>query len=250
MQYRYFVGLVFLLVPCMALAQVRGRVVATDGTSVTSVEIWSDAGPVTIDRSGSFTVSLVGGSSRKTVHVVRASAPGYRPQTMVVRNGVDAVFSLRRDAAAVWAAPKCAIGASMRGRAARNIISGFRIRLSLPPGTEVQKESDLENARTRVCLGNTCLSHTRWGIAGNALDSLVAPEVFAGVAQMQERDLYDPDLHRAVSGGVEYKGTRSDGTVLRWVGLFGESIVYDHATQSAAKLFDTIIDSMCWLDRK
>ena len=51
-------------------------------------------------------------------------------------------------------------------------------------------------------------------------------------------------------GGSEYRGTRSDGTLMRWVGVFGESISYDHASKGSAQSFDKIIDTLCWFERE
>jgi len=47
-------------------------------------------------------------------------------------------------------------------------------------------------------------------------------------------------------GGVEYRGVKSDGTFMRFVGVFGETISYDHASKDTAQLFDAVIDSLCW----
>ena len=65
---------------------------------------------------------------------------------------------------------------------------------------------------------------------------------------MNERDVhYLPDLEYQ---GSEYRGIRNDGTLMRWVGVFGESISYDHTSKDSAQFFDKIINRMCWFERR
>jgi hypothetical protein len=69
-------------------------------------------------------------------------------------------------------------------------------------------------------------------------------EYLEGVTDVQERDIqYRPEVGLQ---GIEYRGTRDNGTFMRWIGIFGETIGYDNAPKEAAQLFDTIIDSLCW----
>jgi hypothetical protein len=37
---------------------------------------------------------------------------------------------------------------------------------------------------------------------------------------------------------------------MRFVGVFGESIGYDHAPKDAAEFFDKIMDTLCWKDKR
>jgi hypothetical protein len=66
----------------------------------------------------------------------------------------------------------------------------------------------------------------------------------AAFSDIRERDVQiRPDL---MSKGNEYRAMRSDGTHMRFVGIFGETIAYDHAPKEAAEHFDKIIDTLCW----
>jgi hypothetical protein len=79
------------------------------------------------------------------------------------------------------------------------------------------------------------------------------PEEFlAGWREITERDIYNYDAPEFP--GIEYRGVRNDGTFVRSVGIsgaiYGETISYDHATKESARLFDILIDSFCWLEKK
>jgi hypothetical protein len=51
-------------------------------------------------------------------------------------------------------------------------------------------------------------------------------------------------------GGLDMRGTSADGTFWRWMGpLRGSQIAYEGATEAVARVFDTIIDSMCFAAR-
>jgi hypothetical protein len=65
-----------------------------------------------------------------------------------------------------------------------------------------------------------------------------------GFIELQERDVqWRPDLK---GQGREYRSTHLDGTYTRFVGVFGETVAYEHAPKEAAEEFDKIIDSLCW----
>jgi hypothetical protein len=68
-----------------------------------------------------------------------------------------------------------------------------------------------------------------------------------GVQDLQERSVEFLPA-RGVYGN-EYRGRHGDGTFMRFVGIVGETISYDHAPKEAAELFDRIIDSLCWRRR-
>jgi hypothetical protein len=75
------------------------------------------------------------------------------------------------------------------------------------------------------------------------------PEEFlAGWREITERDVYNYDAPEYP--GAEYRGIRADGTLVRSVGIFGETISYDHVTKESARFFDTLIDSFCWIEKK
>jgi hypothetical protein len=69
-------------------------------------------------------------------------------------------------------------------------------------------------------------------------------DFFANVRQMSEREMYDVPNDFVL--GQEYRGVRTDGSYFRWVGVWNETIGYDHASVASAALFDKIIDSLCW----
>ena len=114
----------------------------------------------------------------------------------------------------------------------------------LPRRVGSRKAWDVDYGTNTVCRGKSCLLHG-WG----GLWSFGFPGkwLLEGVGVVKERDvqfLPERDLH-----GNECRAVRPDGTFMRFVGVFGETISYDHASKDVAELFDTIIDSLCWRQR-
>jgi hypothetical protein len=236
-----------------ATAQVRGHVSAERGSPLANVEVWSYGEDVRTDKAGNFTLSMAKNRTRDEMHVVRVFAPGYRPLTKIVRNPSNVAFSLQRDPAAVWKAPWCSDPARRFGVLLPNTktaMYGPRIRFLVPPGTEIKTDIDIFGSV--VCRGKDCLGHVFGGMPEDAISQIATLDLFSGVKEMRERNVYDAPLAAALGdiafiAGAEYRGRRDDGTYLRRVGVDGERIGYDGVTKASADFFDRIIDSFCWL---
>ena len=224
-----------LLVTSTVHAQLRGRVSEPAGTALAGVTIVSDADYLKSDPDGLFVIS---GKSK----VIRFSKDGYRPVTKtLVELTRDSEVRLIRDARGLWKPPLCL--------APRQdpTISGLHLRFLVPRGTQVRRGSDVDYSTNVVCRGRQCLQHG-WGPLWSFGLLPFTDEVLAGLREIQERDVYN--LQSPELPGVDYRGVHGDGTYMRWVGFFGETISYDHASKESAQLFDALIDSMCWIDGK
>ena len=118
---------------------------------------------------------------------------------------------------------------------------GDQMQFTLPSGVRNRKAWDVDYGTNTICRGKSCLRHG-WG--GTWSFGFPHTYLLEGIEKMRERDVqFLPDKELQ---GVEYRGAKGDGTLTRFVGVFGETISYSDATQDAARLFDAIIDSLCW----
>jgi hypothetical protein len=234
--------------PAPATAQIQGRVYSERRTPLVGATVWSDVGVVVTDSAGSFSLPSGPRYPQSTAHAVRVSMRGYRPMTRVGRDGTRLSFEMRLDADALWKPPSCLdpiAAGSVGGMVTKTEMYGGRVRLTFPLGTKVESSSELESARHSLCRGGDCLSFS-WGpVLGDPVGTILSPDLIAGIQEMQERDI--SNTPNGFDEGAEFRGVRKDGTYFRWVGLAGETIIYDHATKTSAEFFDRILDSLCWV---
>jgi hypothetical protein len=224
--------------------QVTGRVVDEQGAPIPGASVWSEAGEAKADAAGQFVLPVDKLYSEGT-RVVRVSAPGRRPLTRMGASRVAQPFVLRGDPAATWSLPRCT-GAVFRV-APKGFIQGLALRLRIPDNMEVKAPVDIETVRRQVCRGPDCLTHT-WGGMYDSGAERIASLALKGAKDVGERDVRNPVSD--VDGGVEYRGTRNDGTHMRFVSVPSEWIAYEGVSASSAALFDRIIDTMCALPRR
>ena len=121
-------------------------------------------------------------------------------------------------------------------------MSGEQMQFTLDSGVQVRRGQDIDYQANVVCIGKACMQH-----GFGPLWSFGMPpwrDFPDGFSELKERDVqWRPDLNLQ---GIEYWGSHSDGTYTRWVGIFGETVAYEHAPKDAADQFDKIIDSLCW----
>jgi hypothetical protein len=212
-------------------SEVRGTVSSAWGGALKDVVVTSmPTAEDTTNASGEFALLQPG-------ELVRFSLPGFRPRTVRTEElRKNPAVVLRVDPNAQWNPPTCP--ANQSGR----LISGGEMQFIVGPGVRVRRGQDIDYQTHIVCIRKSCMQH---GVG--PLWSFGMPPwryLDDGVAEIQERDVqWQPD--RRVHGS-EYRRTHPDGTYTRWVGVFGETIAYEHAPKQAAERFDQIIDSLCW----
>jgi len=215
--------------------ETRGRVVNISGEAMSGVTIVNmlTGEQVKSNQNGEFVLLKAG-------DFVRFSDPGYRPVTKSAKDLLlDSQVTLKRDAQALWAPPTCSTVQIAQP------MTGEWMQFALPPRVRLRHGHDVDYQTNFVCLGKACLGHG----FGPLWSSGFPPRgVLVGLSDLQERNVqYRPDVGLQ---GVEYRATHSDGTSMRWVGVFGETISYEHAPKAAAELFDKIIDSLCWREKR
>jgi hypothetical protein len=225
---------IFLLVLPL-YAQVRGRVAEFSGSALGGVTIRSEADYLMSTPVGNFTVS---GRSK----VIRFSKDGYRPVTKFLAElAQGSEVKLIRDANGLWKPPLCpSLGKDP-------VMSGWNMRFVLPKGLQTRKGSDIDYSTNLVCREKQCLQHG-WGPLWSSGMPAFPEEFLAGLNGMKERDVYN--FQAPEFPGVEYRGIRTNGTYVRHVGFLGETISYDHANKETAEMFDVLIDTFCWIERK
>jgi hypothetical protein len=240
MTYRGTVHLIVgsLVLGAVVYGQVRVRVVGEDGAGLAGVRVFSETDYGRSDEGGYFNLDT-------RARVIRFSKDGYRPLTKFFSDVQSAnQVRLTRDAQGLWKPPLCSPIKN------NSTVSGRHMQFLVPSGARVQKAKDTDYSTNSVCRGRECVEHG-WGpLWGGGMPPF--PEEFlAGWREMTERDVYDyddPDVP-----GVEYRGIRRDGTFVRFVGIIGvtgETIAYDRATAESARLFDRLIDSFCWIEKR
>jgi hypothetical protein len=215
-------------------AGVEGTVVDDRSRPVADVRVSSPSGGYArSDAEGHFALER-----GPTVHF---EAEGFRPTTRLPSDiEAESIVRLEPDSAAVWSPPRCP---------ADNVLPsdvrpmyGDHMRFLVPRGLYLHPVSDVDYRLNEVCVGNECLRHG-WGGMWSTGDRTDA-RFFSDVTDMRERQMFD--LPHQMVFGAEYRGTRSDGTFVRFAGVLNETIEYDHITAATAATFDRIIDSLCW----
>jgi hypothetical protein len=200
-----------------------------------AVRVFSGSDYGETDASGYFNL----GSRER---VIRLSKEGYRPLTKLIADlrGASEV-RMTQDAAGLWKPPLCS--ATKNG----SVIAGRHMQFQVPRGARVRKGSDIDYSPHNVCRGRECLSHG-WGPLWSSGIPPSLEKFVTGLSQIAERDVYNYDAPDFP--GVEYRGVLKNGTYVRWVGILGETIDYEGVSKESAQLFDSLIDSFCWVERK
>ena len=189
---------------------------------------------VMTDSGGRFTLPVVARGALKVVdaqRTARFTLAGYRPVTRVLQADTESEIVLQKDDSLAWAPSRCS--------AVTDMLMGDVMGFKLPAGTAVSRTEDIDYSSVVVQAGNDSVrlawgAFWSWGVPG--------PYFFSEISNLQERSLVlAPDVTVA-----EYKGTRTDGTRFRYIGMFGETISYDGVSRDSADYFDRIIDSICW----
>jgi hypothetical protein len=186
---------------------------ALEGTVVDD-RSWPVAGVRILSTGGGYARSDTEGhfalERGPTVHF---EVDGYRPTTRLASDiEAETIVRLKPDNSAIWSPPKCpadnVVPPDMRA------IYGDHMRFLVPRDLQVHPVRDVD------------------------------AEFFSHVTDMRERRMFD--LPHQMVFGAEYRGTRTDGTQVRFAGVLNETIEYDHITAATAATFDRIIDSLCW----
>ena len=216
-----------LLTNHAALAQgSTGRVTSSSGEPLGGVTVWNfPAEKTTTAVDGTFSLKFPPG-------VLRFQLNGYRPISKFGDDRYSATTVMEKAADALWTPPVC--------RLAPEWFAGAIMAFHPPKRAEIKRGFDVDYGTVFVRFKKNAL-RLGYGYAwswGYPLDSF-----FKNVSELHERDIeYMPDWPTA-----EYRGRRSDGSYFRFIGMFMETIEYDHATKEQADYFDAIMDTLCWV---
>jgi len=217
-----------------ATPEVRGKVVSASGAPLADVIVLSM--PTAEGKTDSLGEFLLKQPSR----LVRFSLAGFRPVTKLSEElQKKPTVVLEADPNAAWDPPRCPTNQSGR------VMYGDNMQFTLGPGVEMRRGQDIDYQMNVVCIGKSCMQH-----GFGPLWSFGMPpwrDFPDGFDDLKERDVkWRPDLNLQ---GSEYRSAHANGTYTRWVGIFGESVSYDHASKDASEGFDKVIDSLCWRKR-
>jgi hypothetical protein len=215
-------------------AALEGTVVDSGGWPLADVKVSSTSGGYgRTDIEGHFALER-----GPTVHF---EADGYRPATKLIGDiDADPTVRLERDSAAVWSPPKCGMDSAIP--TGTRAMYGDHMRFLVPREVRVELVRDIDYTLNEVCIGNECLRHGWGGMWSTGFQHDAG--FFSETREMRERNMFDLPHHMVF--GAEYRGTRTDGTFVRFVGVLNETIEYDHVMSATAATFDRIIDSLCW----
>jgi hypothetical protein len=217
---------ILLLASRSAAAQgVTGRVTSSSGEPLAGVTIWNmPFEKATTAADGTF-------SLKANPRIFRFQMTGYRPITKFVDN--NATIVMEKAADALWTPPVCKLTAEW--------FEGGAMAFRRPKNARLNHGRDIDYGTSAIRYkGNTLLLGSgftwSWGYPN-------INQFFDTIAELRERDIeYDPEVPTS-----EYRGRRKDGTYVRFIGMFGATIEYDHATKEQADYFDAIMDTLCWV---
>jgi hypothetical protein len=163
---------------------------------------------------------------------IRFQMDGFRPVTKFMKQGSNISVVMEKAAGALWVPPVCKLTPDW--------FHGEQMGFRLPRHANIKRGFDADFGSVLVKYKKNAIQlgygvHWSWGLPED--------ELFQNISELHERDIqYDPDVPTA-----EYRGRRSDGTYFRFIGMFMETIEYDHATKDQADYFDAIMDTLCWV---
>ena len=230
-------GVLFLVLraPQLFADDFHGRVVSESGQPLADVLVLDMPYQETrTDAAGRFTLQVTPRGTLKIVDTekaVRFTHAGYKPSTRVLKMNDESEIVLNRGEGALWTPKACtAEAATLRGD-----VMAFRS----PAGAQVVRTEDIDYRMVSIQSGNDT-ARLGWGALWSR--GIPGPSFFSGISQLEERTLVLADNVTV----AEYKGTRTDGTYFRYIGMFGETVTYDGASKQSADYFDRILDSICW----
>jgi hypothetical protein len=226
----------FLFTAVSLTAQINGRVTDVTGKPLQGVAVISPLlFQATTDAAGEFVLHPQTSPDWKPSLLI-FSAPGFRPLIRPLFGGDQFVNAILLPANEnEWHVPECSAsqqGKRVGGWMSLAVQTGVDVRDSLGGDARISQavyRSEGKSFSLRIWEGPSCCSGRPSGdeditAATTTIRTWSAPRI----------------------DGLDFRGKKSDGTFWRYVGPRGGSAIeYSGATESAARVFDAMIDSMC-----
>lgn len=232
---------VLLLTGITLTAQISGRVISSSGMPVQGATVITPLlFQATTAESGEYVLDPRNRPGWKP-KIVIFYAPGFRPLVKTLSEEdsvVDAILTPEEG-------PGRRVDACSAAQKGERRV-GDPMSFALPPEVRVHSSN-----------GGDYILHSLFYRSGGQPSIL---EIWEGMSCCNGRPLKDESVIAAALtmrtwgfegrsqklGGLDMRGTSTDGTFWRWMGpLSGSQINYQNATEAVARVFDAIIDSMC-----
>jgi hypothetical protein len=211
-------------------APVLGRVVDTAGQPLKGVTV---VGIVLGSRDEIITDSNGQWALADSQRFIRFSLKGYRPVTKQVGADDVSLVVMQQDPSATWSLPFCKGRVSVRG-GVMGATTHRGVSIGIVRGSIHASDFSGTYRGQRLIWG--------WGETWSSVPS----RLLGSLTNVQDRDLE----RNGLIIGSDYRGIRKDGKHSREVTIGVESISYDGITEDAMRVFDQMIDSLCWLPNK
>jgi len=230
----------------MIQGQVRGHITSKSGRPVLGATVITPLlFQATTDGTGDYVLEAHARTGWKPKLVI-FYAPGFRPRVQLLseRTSVaDAVLDAALESE--WRIKACS--ASQK----RDHRIGSGMRLAVPTGAEATTLNDDDYTVESIIFRSDGKSYVLEAWTGSSCCSGRPnddKDVIAAAGNMRTWAFIDPNLAPAQHfGGLDMRGKKEDGTYWRWLGpLRGSQVQYKGATEAVSRVFDTIIDSMCF----
>ena len=206
----------------------QGRVISQSGEPLAGVKIWTenamaDGNAPETNSEGRFSLSVF--RTR-----LRFTREGFKTTTLILTPGREVTVILNKDDAPAWHPSPCESGPT--------ILEWTAMRFVLPKKARMKQFTCSD-----ACTGTIAYKQGRlaFGKGGSWSSGYPTQNFFAEATQLMERE-----IQGGKSPFWEYRATTSRGTYSRWIGAFGMTVQYNHATKEEAAYFDEILDSLCW----
>jgi hypothetical protein len=123
-------------------------------------------------------------------------------------------------------------------------IVGNRFRFSLPKNAVVKKSRDVDYSAFNISFG--AKRNLAWLLVifgPNATSGNISKDWVSSSVEVKRRN-----WKYGEANGVDAKGKLANGNYWRYFGMVGESISYHDVSPEAAAYFDSVIDSVCYMD--
>jgi hypothetical protein len=121
------------------------------------------------------------------------------------------------------------------------------MKLLVPEGTNVERNSDVDNETVRIIFKSdrgfesmVMGSGPLWGGGSPPLHLFISPR------QIQEREIGGEIGELGEIRAMDFRVIDKDENIWRKIGFFTETISYGNVSDQAAAFFDSIIGTMCW----
>jgi len=218
----------FLVLPVVPQQHLRGTVTDDAGIPIEGVRVTTFLEETITDDEGCFLLE-------EPAALVRFSRNGYDPLTVLTEK-TDVRIILKENEQAQWKTPACG---SVKAR--HLFDAGGPLAFIVPKRTKIRRVHDIDYVEVSIKCEDSILSI---GSGPHWSPGFPSPMLLERSKTVVERDIVGPWEFPV----AEYRGELDNGTKWRFIGMFGQTASYRDVPPAVAECFDSVMDTLCWVE--